>query len=100
MLLDDLKHADFTRPLGTGAVLFDTEFEPGEVVLERVERVICTTQTQFQRVDIVETRAYGRTLLLDGALQSTSADERSYHEMLIHPALATIEQPREVLIIG
>jgi spermidine synthase len=100
MLHDDLKQADLTGSLGTGAVLFDTEFEPGEVVLERVERVISTTQTQFQRVDIVETTAYGRSLLLDGALQSTAADERSYHEMLIHPALVTIEQPREVLIIG
>ena len=100
MLLDDLKHANFNEPLGNGAVLFDTEFEPGEVVLERVERVIYTGQTHFQRVDIVETSAYGRSLLLDGALQSTTADERAYHEMLIHPALVTIEQPRQVLIIG
>ncbi|MFN0073986.1 MAG: spermidine synthase [Chloroflexota bacterium] len=100
MLLNDLTQADFSESLGAGAVLFDTEFEPGEVVLERVERVICTAQTQFQRVDIVETTAYGRTLLLDGALQSTAADERAYHEMLIHPGLVTIDQPRQVLIIG
>lgn len=100
MLLDDLKQADFANSLGTGAVLLDTEFEPGEVVLERVERVIRSAQTRFQRVDIVETTAYGRSLLLDGALQSTAADERSYHEMLIHPAMVTIDPPREVLIIG
>lgn len=100
MLLDDLKDANFSEPLGTGAVLFDTEFERGEVVLERVERVICRAQTQFQQVEIVETSAYGRSLLLDGALQSSAADERSYHEMLIHPALATMENPRSVLIIG
>jgi spermidine synthase len=100
MLLDDLKQAEFAETVGSGRILFDTEFEPGEIVLERVERVICTAQTQFQRVDIVETTAYGRSLLLDGALQSTAADERSYHEMLIHPALVTIQQPREVLIIG
>jgi spermidine synthase len=100
MLLDDVNKAKLTETLGSGAVLFDTEFERGEVVLERVERVVSTAQTQFQRVDIVETAAYGRSLLLDGALQSTAADERSYHEMLIHPALVTIEQPREVLIIG
>jgi len=100
MLLDDLSQANFSEVLGIGKVLFDTEFEPGEVVLERVEKVVCTAQTQFQRVDIVETTAYGRSLLLDGALQSTAADERSYHEMLIHPAMVTIEHPREVLIIG
>jgi spermidine synthase len=71
MLLNDVKQADFAAEVGTGPVLFDLEFEPGEVVLERVERVICSTQTQFQRVDIVESTAYGRSLLLDGALQST-----------------------------
>lgn len=100
MLLDDLKKAEFAADLGTGHVLYDTEFEPGEAVLERVDRVICSTQTAFQRVDIVETRAYGRSLLLDGALQSAEADERAYHEMLIHPALVTLSAPREVLIIG
>jgi spermidine synthase len=100
MLLDDLKQADFTEVLGSGPVLFDAEFEPGEIVLERVERVICTAQTRFQRVEIIETAGHGRSLLLDGALQSSAADERSYHEMLVHPALVTIEQPRSALIIG
>lgn len=100
MLLNRIQDANFSEPLGNGDVLFDTEFEPGEVVLERVERVIGTWQTQFQRVDIVETTAYGRSLLLDGALQSTAADERAYHEMLIHPAMVTLKDPHAVLIIG
>jgi spermidine synthase len=34
------------------------------------------------------------------ARSSPPADERAYHEMLIHPALVTIDRPREVLIVG
>lgn len=100
MLLKGVREADFTGDLGRGPILYDADFEPGEVVLERVDRVVCSQQTRFQRVDIIDLAAYGRALLLDGALQSAEADERAYHEALVHPALVTLSEPREVLIVG
>lgn len=62
-------------------------------------RVIHALSTPYQR--IVLTRS-GRDirLYLNGNLQFSSLDEYRYHEALVHPALAALERPRRVLIIG
>lgn len=52
-----------------------------------VERLIHSEETAFQRIDVIETSAYGRILLIDGDPQSTEVDEFIYHEALIHPGL-------------
>lgn len=56
--------------------------------------------TSFQSVDIVDTHAFGRCLILDGKIQSAQMDEHVYHEALIHPAVARHHRPRRVLIMG
>jgi len=57
-------------------------------------------QTPFQRLDIYEHPHFGRVLTLDGLIQTTQADEFYYHEMLVHPSLASLERVKRVLIIG
>ncbi|MBD5655830.1 MAG: spermidine synthase, partial [Candidatus Eremiobacteraeota bacterium] len=42
----------------------------------------------------------GKMLVLDGDTQSSQADEKIYHESLVHPALAAIDDRREILILG
>ena len=39
-------------------------------------------------------------LLLDGAAQSAEADERVYHECLVHPAMLSHPNPKTVFIMG
>lgn len=39
-------------------------------------------------------------LLLDGAAQSAEADERVYHECLVHPAMLSHPNPKTVFIAG
>ena len=39
-------------------------------------------------------------LVLDGDTQSSQADERIYHETLVHPALAAVNDRSEILILG
>ena len=39
-------------------------------------------------------------LVLDGDTQSSQADEKIYHETLVHPALAAIDDRANVLILG
>lgn len=57
-------------------------------------------QSPFQHVQIVTTEAYGRMLLLDGAVMTTERDEFVYHEMLTHIPLLAHPNPKRVLIIG
>ncbi|RLL47858.1 polyamine aminopropyltransferase [Oceanobacillus piezotolerans] len=39
-------------------------------------------------------------LYLNGSLQFSSTDQHRYHEVLVHPAMSFVEQPRNVLILG
>jgi len=66
----------------------------------KVTKTLFAGESEYQRLDIVETPEYGRVLLLDGLVMITERDGFIYHEMLVHPALFTHPHPRRVLIIG
>lgn len=57
-------------------------------------------QTPYQKVEILDTYAYGRVLTLDGMIMTTEKDEYIYHEMISHVPLLTHPNPEKVLIIG
>ncbi len=76
------------------------DLAPGERAAYEVTRVLYRGKTRFQEVEIVETRAYGLALFLDGSPQSAVVDEFVYHEALVHPALIAHPNPRRVLIAG
>jgi spermidine synthase len=65
-----------------------------------VKDVLYEGRSGFQRIEIVRNKDYGRVLLLDGLVQTTERDEFYYHEMLVHPAMASHPRPAKVLIIG
>ncbi len=65
-----------------------------------IQKYIYSGETPFQQVDIVDTYAYGRCLILDGKIQSTQFDEHIYHEALIHPAVVFHSSPRRILVMG
>ncbi len=65
-----------------------------------VKRPIATVKTAFQQMQILDTEAYGRALVLDGVVQTTERDEHIYHEMMTHVPLIAHPNPRRVLIIG
>lgn len=66
----------------------------------RVERELFRAKTPYQAIEIVETEAFGRVLILDGVVQTTERDEFVYHEMLVHVPMFACAAPRRVLIIG
>jgi spermidine synthase len=71
-----------------------------EYTAHALEREIYHGHSEFQDIEIVETEAYGRCLLLDGEVQSFEADEYMYHESLVHPAMLLHPGPQRVLVIG
>ncbi len=72
----------------------------GFLALYSVEKVIESIKTNYQNVLIVETTPFGKCLIIDGKVQSSLHDEHIYHESLVHPALVTVGNPLNVLIIG
>jgi len=65
-----------------------------------IRSVVFSRETEFQKIDVVDSVEYGRMLLLDGKVQSTVRDEHFYHEALVHPAMLSLPEPGDVLIIG
>jgi spermidine synthase len=63
------------------------------------EPVLYAESTPYQR--LVLTRQQEKTrLYLNGNLQFDSSDEYRYHEALVHPGLASVPNPKQVLILG
>ena len=63
-------------------------------------KVIVDERSPFQRITIIESLRYGKGLLLDGCWMTSLKDEKYYHECLVHPALSSIDEKSNVLIIG
>jgi spermidine synthase len=66
----------------------------------KVEATLFQKKTPYQDILIVDTLEYGRTLVLDGAIQLTERDEFCYSEMMAHVPLCAHPDPRRVLIVG
>lgn len=57
-------------------------------------------QTDYQRLEVIETEIYGRILVLNGEVQIATNSDATVHEAMCHPAMVTHDNPKDVLIIG
>ncbi|MCH8891905.1 MAG: fused MFS/spermidine synthase, partial [Chloroflexi bacterium] len=73
---------------------------PDLSVMLRVRQVYYSGQTAYQKVEILDSELFGRSLVLDGKTQSTERDEHIYHETLVHPAMLCHPGPKQVFIGG
>lgn len=65
-----------------------------------VEEELCNQQTPYQHLEVVETKDFGRVMLLDKEIMTTEWDGFVYPEMIIHPACMSHADPRSLLIVG
>lgn len=66
----------------------------------KVDRILFEGRSENQHVAVVENGTFGRTLYLDGVLQTSERDEFIYHEMLTHLPILAHGDVSNVLIIG
>ncbi|MBM7559377.1 polyamine aminopropyltransferase [Marinitoga litoralis] len=66
----------------------------------KMNRVLFSGQSEFQRVDVFENPELGRVFSLDGITMTTEVDEFMYHEMLTHVPMFIHPNPKRVLVIG
>jgi spermidine synthase len=59
-----------------------------------------TAKSKYQSIQVLDTPAFGRCLVLDGKIQCSTSDEFIYHEALVHPAMITHPKPETVFIAG
>ena len=65
-----------------------------------VTDIIFGAQTDYQKVEILQTECFGRILLLDNHIQLATLDEHAYHEALVHVPLLSVPDPKQALVIG
>lgn len=66
----------------------------------KIDKVIESTQSEFQRIDVIDTKDFGKMLVLYGSLMACDNDNNAYNEMITHVPLFSHPSPKKVLIIG
>lgn len=66
----------------------------------KVDRIVESIQSDFQRIDVLESKDFGRLLVLYGSLMAADRDNNAYNEMITHVPLFTHPNPKRALIIG
>ncbi len=62
--------------------------------------ILYQVHSPYQRIKVVDTYAFGKTLLIDNVIMTTEKDEFQYHEMMTHPVMLAHGNIRNVLVIG
>lgn len=112
-LMSDLIIAFSPRTQNTNRILrgsADPEGSSDELLLEwlnpdsaygyRVQRRLETLRSPHQRIEVFETRQFGKLFRLDGAFMTSERDEFFYHEPIAHCAAIAHPAPRSALVIG
>lgn len=66
----------------------------------KVKQHLYSAQSDFQKIDILDTFEFGKVLVIDNWIMVTEKDEFIYHEMITHVALATNPNIKNILVIG
>uniref|UniRef100_A0A7V4E421 Polyamine aminopropyltransferase n=1 Tax=candidate division WOR-3 bacterium TaxID=2052148 RepID=A0A7V4E421_UNCW3 len=76
------------------------EFVPGIKIQYFLKNKIYEGESDYQHILVGEIEGLGKSIFLNGILQSAQIDEYVYHEILVHPAFYLHKNPENVLILG
>lgn len=84
----------------TPDVWFTEKHEDKVGITFKVKDILYSGASKFQKIDVIDTEAYGKMLLLDGLVMTSEKDEFFYHEMISHIPMLAHPSPQRVLVIG
>lgn len=79
---------------------YTEEHTPNVRFTIKVDRQLASVKSDFQQIDVFESKEFGRFLTLDGYMMVTEKDEFIYHEMITHVPMAVNPNIKKVLVIG
>jgi spermidine synthase len=83
-----------------GKLYFIDRYDPASLHLHEVVKIFFDFKSDYQHIQIFETKKYGRALALDGFPQISERDGHIYTEALAGPAILSHHDPQRVLILG
>jgi len=66
----------------------------------KVKKQLFSERSDFQRIDVFDSKEFGRFLTIDGLMMVTEKDEFIYHDMIVHVPMAAAPDVKNVLVIG
>ncbi|SFD11540.1 polyamine aminopropyltransferase [Clostridium uliginosum] len=66
----------------------------------KIDKQLYSGKSEFQRIDVFESKEFGKFFTLDGLIMLTEKDEFIYHDMIVHVPMATNPNIKKVLVIG
>jgi spermidine synthase len=106
LLRDGLTYSGRKHPLKTGKIQhsrniwFTEKNENIALSLRHTGERLFLHQSDFQKIEIFQTEAFGKILVLDGKIVCAEEDEYVYHEMIAHVPAFAHPSPGNVLVIG
>ena len=85
-----------SRPAGE----FSQQVAPGVHVTFEADRIVDRSKNGAHEALVIDSAHFGRLMMVDGALRSSSADEFIYHKMMSHVPLLAHGRAARVLIVG
>ncbi len=79
---------------------FVDHLSPHETHGHGIDALVFSGKSDFQEIEILDSKSYGRCLVLDGKMQSSEIDEYIYHEALVHPAMLNHPNPKNIFVVG
>lgn len=84
----------------TSDIWYTEKYEGISGLTLKIKNILHNEKSKFQTVEIIDTEAYGKMLLLDGLVMTTEKDEFFYHEMISHIPMLSHPNPERVLVVG
>lgn len=66
----------------------------------KIKEKIYSSKSKYQKIDVIDSYAMGKVLLLDNMVMVTEKDEFYYHENITHPVLSIHHNPKNIMVIG
>jgi len=76
------------------------ELWPGQTFSLEIQELLYHERSTFQDIMVLQSKTYGKVLILDGVIQCTERDEFAYQEMIAHVPLCAHKNPKHVLVVG
>lgn len=100
MRSENTESSQASSPKFTRNIWFTERDENTAISLRHTGDLLYSAKSDYQKVEVYETFAYGRMLVVDGVIMTTEKDEHAYHEMISHVPINTHKAPKRVLVIG
>lgn len=88
------------REDGEESTWYEEEIHDDLKLCYALNSVLHRGTSKYQEIALIDTKHFGKALIIDGKMQSTEVDEFIYHESLIHPPLLFHPNPKTVFIMG